>query len=92
MENRKYIIFNVSELDKINFSEVLETSADTVRKSNDNLKTFVKWDGDNIPPCILSLTTSEGPYTYDEIMNILSSSEWNPQQVDIIIEAANKKL
>ena len=30
MENRKYIIFNVSELDKINFYEVQETSVETI--------------------------------------------------------------
>jgi hypothetical protein len=41
-DNRKYIIFSTSELDKINFDEVLETSAETVRKSVDETKTFVK--------------------------------------------------
>jgi hypothetical protein len=41
-DNRKYIIFSTSELDKINFDEVLETSSETVRKSIDETKTFVK--------------------------------------------------
>ena len=31
--NRNFMVFNVSELDTINFNEVLETSVDTVRKS-----------------------------------------------------------
>jgi hypothetical protein len=31
-ENRNYMIFNVSELDTIDFEVVLETSAETVRK------------------------------------------------------------
>lgn len=44
-ENREYMIFNVSELPQIDFSQVLETSAETVRKSVDGTKTFVKWDG-----------------------------------------------
>ena len=43
IEDREYMIFNVSELPEINFSEVLETSAQTVRKSVDETKTFVKW-------------------------------------------------
>lgn len=76
-ENRKFMIFNVSELPQINFSEVLETSIDTVRKSVDETKTFVKWDGD-IPSSISNLTTSEGPYTYEEITEILMSPEWLP--------------
>ena len=74
-DNRKFMIFNISELNQINFNEVLETSSDTVRKSVDETKTFVKWDG-TIPQCVNNLTTKEGPYTYDEILIILSTSEW----------------
>jgi hypothetical protein len=75
-ENREFMIFDVSELDTINFNEVLETSADTVRKSVDQTKTFVKWDGTTIPPSVDALTTKQGPYTYTEILSILSTSEW----------------
>jgi hypothetical protein len=74
-ENREFMIFNVSELDEIIFTEVLETSADTVRKSVDGTKTFVKWDG-TMPECVANLTTKEGPYTYDEILVILATPEW----------------
>ena len=74
-DNREFMIFNVSELGQIDFSTVLETSAETVRKSVDETKTFVKWDG-TIPTCINNLTTKEGPYTYDEILVILATSEW----------------
>jgi hypothetical protein len=74
-DNRKFMIFNVSELQDINFTEVLETSIDTVRKSVDEQKTFVKWDG-VIPECVTNLVTKEGPYTYDEIILILDTPEW----------------
>lgn len=74
-ENREFMIFNVSELDKIDFTQVHETSAETVRKSVDGIKTFVKWDG-AIPSSVSSLTTKEGPYTYEEILAILSTEEW----------------
>jgi hypothetical protein len=74
-ENREFMIFNVSELPDINFSEVLETSIDTVRKSVDRTKTFVKWDG-AMPACVSNLTTKEGPYNYAEILIILSTPEW----------------
>lgn len=70
------MIFNVSELPLIDFTQVLETSIDTVRKSVDETKTFVKWDGDIIPSSVDSLTTKEGPYTYEEILNILQTPEW----------------
>ncbi len=74
--NRNFMIFNVSEINKINFDEVLESSPQWLRKSINNQKTFVKWDGNIIPNCIQSLTTSEGPYSYDEIINILETPEW----------------
>ena len=74
-DNREFMIFNVSELDQIVFTEVLETSADTVRKSVDKTNTFVKWDG-AMPECVTNLTTKEGPYTYDEILVILATPEW----------------
>jgi hypothetical protein len=74
-DNREFMIFNVSELDQIDFTQVLETSAETVRKSVDETKTFVKWDG-AMPECVTNLTTKEGPYTYDEMLQILDGTEW----------------
>lgn len=73
---RQFMILSVSELPQIDFSQVLETSVDTVRVSIDGSKTFVKWDGNAIPSSVDSLTTKEGPYTYSEIIEILSSSDW----------------
>jgi hypothetical protein len=74
--NREYLIFPVSELNKVDFSQVLETSADTVRKSVDETKTFVKWNGD-APAFVATMTGTEGPYTHAEILEILSTSEWS---------------
>ena len=74
--NRHFMIFSVTELPNIDFTQVNETSAETVRKSIDGTKTFVKWDGDNIPSSVEALTTKEGPYTYEEILIILSTEEW----------------
>ena len=78
-ENREFIIFSVNELDKIDFTQVLETSVDTVRRSVDGTKTFIKWNGVT-PSSINTLTTAKGPYTYTEIIDILSTEEWTPNQ------------
>ena len=74
-EHRSYMIFNVSELDQIDFGTVLETSAQTVRKSVDETRTFVKWENE-MPECVSGLTTKEGPYNHSEILAILSTEEW----------------
>ena len=79
------MIFNVSELENIDFTQVLETSAETVRKSVDGTKTFVKWDGVEIPSSVASLSTKEGPYTYEEIIAILATPEWtDPNPIPMI--------
>ena len=75
-EERSFLIFNVSEIDKVNFDEVLETSASTLRKSVDKTKTLIKWEDPDTPEFVATLTTKEGPYTYDEILVILATPEW----------------
>jgi len=74
-EQRNFVIFNVTELPLIDFTQVLETSAETVRKSVDETKTFVKWDG-TPPSCVEQLTAKSEYYTYEEMLAILSTEEW----------------
>ena len=74
-EQRNFMIFSTSETGSIDFSEVLETSAETLRLNVSGSKSFVKWDGD-IPTSVSSLTTKEGPYTHQQILTILTGSEW----------------
>jgi hypothetical protein len=75
-EQRNFAIFSTTELNQINFDEVLETSANTVRTSVNGTKTFVKWDGETPPPSVEALNTIEGYYTYTEMLDILSGEEW----------------
>jgi hypothetical protein len=75
--NRQFLIIPTSELSKVDFDQVQETSSETVRKSVDESKTFIKWD--NVEPTFLpELVNTEGPFTYEEILNILSTEEWSP--------------
>ena len=76
--NKKFVILNVSELSNVDFSQVLEHSADTLRYNNDRTKTFVKYIGTQ--PSFLSGKTE---YTIDEIKVLLEdeNGEWyiNPE-------------
>ena len=81
-EDRKYLIFNMSEIGTINFSSVLETSAETVRKSVDETLTFVKWEG-STPSFVSSLSTTQGPYTHTEILSVLSTETWTQSGGDM---------
>ena len=85
MEPKYYVIFNVSELDKIDFNQVFETSAETVRKSVDETLTFVKYATDEMPSSVASLDTKQGPYSHEEILVILAGPEWtdpNPPYIN----------
>ena len=82
MEPKYYVIFNVSELNKIDFNQVFETSIETVRKSVDETLTFVKYKDEAMPSSIVSLETKVGPYSHTEILVILSTPEWTNPDVN----------
>ena len=70
--SRKYVIINADEVDSVNFSQVDETSSDTVRYSTDGSLTFVKFDTDTTP----SFLDGKTQYTHSEILTILATDEW----------------
>ena len=72
-EDRKYVIIGKDDVSSVDFSQVMETSADTLRYSNDGNKTFVKYNGSQ--PSFLSGKTE---YSHSEILAILNEvdGEW----------------
>jgi hypothetical protein len=82
MEPKYYVIFNVSELDKIDYNQVFETSIETVRKSVDGTLTFVKYKDEEMPSSVVSLETKVGPYSHTEILVILATPEWTNPDVN----------
>jgi hypothetical protein len=73
---KKYLIIPATEVSKVDFDQVLETSADTLRYSVDGTKTFVKWNTTEDPSFVSELEETEGLYNYEEILEILSTEEW----------------
>ena len=67
----KYTILNKEELESVNFTEVLETSANTLRYNNANTQFLLKFEGDT--PTFL---VDKQLYDYEGIMQILNSPEW----------------
>ena len=62
-DNRRYLVIPSSIVDDINFSQVYETSKDTLRYSVDGTKTFVKYDlviqDEDITQTMLNMETGE---------------------------------
>lgn len=69
-----YVIIDASEVSSVDFNQVKETSADTLRYSLDNSKTFVKFEGDT--PSFLAGKTA---YDRSEMLTILAGSEWSEE-------------
>ena len=75
-DNRHWVIIPVTELENVDFSQVCETSIDTVRKSIDETETFVKWDGGETPATVTALENKSEVYSHAEILAILATEAW----------------
>jgi len=76
MNNLTYCIIDSSEVGNVDFAQVLQTSADTIRYSLDGTQTFVKYEGTQ-PFFLLGKTE----YNQEEILNILSGPEWTSDEI-----------
>ncbi len=70
----KYVIIDAADVADVDFSQVFETSAATLRWNIDpaGTQTFVKYEGAK-PRFLYGMTT----YTHSEILAILSTSAWS---------------
>jgi hypothetical protein len=73
---RTYVILDASEVGNVDFNQVSETSADTLRYSLDGTKTFVKFEEDTP-----SFLIGEPQYDHGEILNILSGPDWSSDEI-----------
>ena len=78
-ENRKYVIFNTSETGSIDFSQVMETSVNTLRLNLSGSQTFVKYEGSQ-PSSVAGLSSKSNEYTHTQILNVLTGSEWSSSE------------
>ena len=91
MNTNTYVIANISELNNVDYSQVSQTSAETVRKSIDLTKFILKYDGDK-PSTIQSLEDNDKLISYDgkkyfshpQILNIVKDVEWTGTQSFLI--------
>jgi len=69
-ENRKYLVFPISEIPKIDFSKVLEEDVDSLQYYGNGEYTAIKWEGEN-PEFIANIQGSHGPFSHAEVRNII---------------------
>ena len=81
-DNRHYVIISASDVPNIDFTQVMETSAETLRFSVDGTLTFVKYDGD-MPSSVTACPSKSQEYSHSEILAILNNEDqvwWEPME------------
>ena len=71
-DNRKWVIIDVADITDEMIRNAIQSSRETLRKSLDDSKAILKWDGDT-PSCFDGITT----YSHSEIREELRKSDWS---------------
>ena len=67
----RYVIIDASEVSSVDFSQVLETSADTLLYNLARTKFVLKFEGDSTP----SFLDGVQQYSHEEILSEINGSE-----------------
>ena len=84
---RTYAVINIADLNLIDFSQIEETSSNTIRKSLDNSQFVIKWQEGYEPTFI-----SDGKVTplqvlsHSECLELMATSDWS-EPLELEVEA-----
>ena len=86
MNNKTYAIINLSDIGLIDFGQIEQSSALTVRKSLDNTQFVIKWQKGYEPTFISDGTVIPvGIYTHSECLELMATEKWSqPIEEEII--------
>lgn len=79
MHNTKtYAVVNLTDISLIDFSQIGETSASTVRKSLDDSQFVIKWQEGYVPTFITDSTVIPvGTYDHHAILELMATPFWS---------------
>jgi hypothetical protein len=81
MHNHKiYAVIDSIDLELIDFSQIEETSSDTIRKSIDETQFVIKWEEGYEPTFIENgKVIPVGTYDHHAILELMATPEWNEE-------------
>ena len=76
----EYAIINSGDLSLIDFSQICETSENTLRYSLDNSQFVIKWNNGN-PPSFISdgSVTPSATMNHETVLELMSTSAWSEE-------------
>ena len=75
-----YLIVDWTEVDLIDFSQIIQHSKERLRKSLDGTKFVIKWN-EQTPDFLDNLTTKSPEYTHEEILEIMGNNDWTDPNI-----------
>jgi hypothetical protein len=77
---RTYAVINLTDIGLIDFSQVGQTSASTIRKSLDDTQFVIKWEDGYTPTFINNPVVPVGTYDHHAILDLMATAEWTPEE------------
>jgi hypothetical protein len=75
---KTYAVINITDLELIDFSQIEETSSNTIRKSIDNTQFVIKWQEGYEPTFISDGTVVPvGTYDHHAILQLMATDKWS---------------
>jgi len=78
MSDRQYVIINAEDVSTVNFDDVLETSADTLRYNVAGDETFVKYEGPK-PRCLYG----KDALSHSAMLTVLADESWTAPEEEL---------
>ena len=75
---RTYAVINLTDISLIDFSQIGETSASTIRNSLDDTQFVIKWQDGYTPTFITDgSVVPVGTYDHHAILELIATSAWS---------------
>jgi hypothetical protein len=86
MHNTKtYAVINLTDISLIDFSQVAQSSASTIRKSLDDTQFVIKWENGYTPTFIMDGTVVPvGTYDHHAILQLMATDKWSEPIEEIV--------
>lgn len=79
---RTYAVINLTDISLIDFSQIGETSASTIRKSLDDTQFVIKWQDGYTPTFItVGSVVPVGTYDHHSILELMSTPAWSEPEL-----------
>ena len=76
--NKTYAVINLTDISLIDFTQVAQSSASTIRKSLDDTQFVIKWEDGYTPTFITDASVMPvGIYDHHAILELMATSAWS---------------